>query len=269
MDDKRDVARDDRRRARGDHVPEDSSEAASLWQAFWKDNSVAARNQLLVAYEPLVKVAALAMPKAVRDHWETDDLASFGFFGLLHAVERFAVDSEVWRFPRYALLCIRGAIFDELRRLDWLPRSTRRRVIHYRDALEHLSNELGRIPNGIEIALHLGVDRSAIGRIASEFGAAQLVSLSDVASDEHPIEMLGRAPRSDNPEDSFVVAEQLSHLRLAIAELPERQRVVLLQRFLAGMSQHEIGTQLGLSRSRVCEIESEAIRALRKELLRN
>lgn len=244
-----------------------------LWKAFWARRDLADRNSLVVAYKEIVTTVATRLPADVRANWNLDDLKSSGLLGLIEAIGRFEEDSLISLFPGYAQQRIRGAIYDELRRLDWLPRTIRRRVITYRVAIDNLSSELGRTPNRAEVMNSMGVDPSDESELEQQVQSAQLTHFRQV-EDEDDWSAAYRSLNqlisdlADQPESRILAAERVATLRAAIAKLPERQRTVITLHFFGGLTQDQIGAILSVSNSRVSQIESSAIKTLR-HLLRS
>jgi RNA polymerase sigma factor for flagellar operon FliA len=249
----------------------DEEAKAALWQKFWAARDREYRNELILAYQSLVFAVTARLPIRVRANWELCDLQSFGILGLIEAIDRFDEESEPSRFASYAMKRIRGAIYDELRRLDWLPRTIRRRVITYQTTADELSNELGRVPETKEVLTSMGVEAGASNSIRQELHSAQLVHLQQGESTEEwsagyrLIEQLV-SDRDKEPEPKFLHAERLEELRAAVKQLPERQRTVITLHLLGGVTQEQVGVVLGVSNSRVCQIEAAAVQALRTML---
>jgi RNA polymerase sigma factor for flagellar operon FliA len=243
-----------------------------LWNRYWKSRDRSVRNELLLRYKYLAGQAVGRLPGSIRSHWEIDDLESFATLGLVEAIERFEEDSLIVRFPSYAMSRIRGAIFDELRRLDWLPRTVRRRVITFRSTAETLSAELGRTPASTEVLQEMGADPAISHQILREVQSAQLAHL-DAPSDAGRGEVTSFADavlsRSDAPDEQLLAEEELAELRKAVLALPERQRTVVSLHLLGGLTQEQIGAMLGVSNSRVCQIEATALQSLRRTLGHN
>jgi RNA polymerase sigma factor for flagellar operon FliA len=248
----------------------DADRAATLWARFWERPDTAARNELLLAYEPLVARVVSRLPSNVRNYWEVDDLHSFGVLGLVEAIDRWQVGSDISRFVHYAMKRVRGAIFDELRRLDWLPRTVRRRVISFRSTLDTLSSELGRTPATAEVIEQMGIDAQTSADVLSEVQSSQLLHLQHaVAGDDRAEELclVDLLPCDDeDPESRVLHKEQLARLRDAVTRLPERQRAAVTLHLLGGLTQKQIGAMLGVSNSRVCQIEASALATLRRLL---
>jgi len=246
-------------------------DCTDLWRRFWERRDRSARNELALAYEPLVHTTVRRLPAHVRNYWDKEDLAGFGLLGLLEAIDRWTEGSDASHFPAYAIQRIRGAIFDELRRLDWLTRAARRRVVTYRVTMEALSSELGRVPDAAEVLEGMGVDADAGAELLRDVQASQLLHLEHAAGDpdaEEPQALIDliTADAESEPEPQLLAAEQIAEIRRAVTSLPERQRTVVLLHFLGGLTQAQIGRLLGVSNSRVCQIEASAIETLRKVL---
>ena len=244
-----------------------------IWQHFWARRDSESRNQLVLSYNEIVHTVATRLPSNVRSSWSLDDLKSSGVLGLIEAIDRFEEGSLVSVFPAYAQQRIRGAIYDELRRLDWLPRTIRRRVITYRVAVDDLSSELGRTPNRAEVMDSMGVDAKSENNLMQQVQSSQLTHFQqvrdevDFSASYRSIDQLV-SDVADQPESRILAAERIDSLRMAITELPERQRTVITLHFLGGLTQDQIGAILSVSNSRVSQIEAAAIKTLR-HLLRD
>ncbi|HVB05075.1 MAG TPA: sigma-70 family RNA polymerase sigma factor [Acidimicrobiales bacterium] len=245
----------------------DAPSGSDRWGEFWATRSPAARNELTLVYLPVVRAAVGRLPAEMRVHWDPEDLESFGLLGLLDAIDRFEAGSDPRLFPAYAHKRVRGAVYDELRRLDWLPRSVRRRVVAYRRALDLLSGELGRTPSTAEVFAAMGVGANRGSEIMRDVQSAQLASIQqgDSAGDQ-PFSDHLMSDRDREPEQTVVASSEIEEMRLAVASLPERQRVVINLRFLGGLTQSQVATVLGLSTSRISQIESGALAELRRLL---
>lgn len=242
-----------------------------LWQQFWARRDRDDRNSLVFAYKEIVHTVATRLPADVRANWSLDDLKSAGLLGLIEAIGRFDEASQIALFPAYAQQRVRGAIYDELRKLDWLPRTIRRRVITYRVAVDNLSSELGRMPNRAEVMSSMGVDASDESELAQQVQSAQLTHFrqpeeeDDWSAAYRSIDQLV-SDFSEQPESKVLAAERIATLRAAIAKLPERQRTVITLHFFGGLTQDQIGAILSVGNSRVSQIESSAIKSLRQLL---
>jgi RNA polymerase sigma factor FliA len=242
-----------------------------LWEQYRAQHDLARRNDLLLAYEPLVLMVVSQLSDAVRAYWEREDLASFGLIGLISAIDRFEPSSPIDRFPAYASMCIRGAIFDELRRLDWLPRGVRRQVTEYQAAADQLGHQLGRTPASAEVLDAMGVSGSSRTEVLSGIRSSQLLHLDHIVEVEDPdgtvrlVETL-TDEKTTGPEESVVGSSEIEELRRAVDDLPERQRLVVTLHLFHGFTFEQVGKQLGVTASRACQIESEALKSLRSML---
>ena len=268
----RDASATEFRGARGGFQLPDPEAGDTFWRSYWATRERVARNDLILAYEPLVKLVVSRLPANVRTYWEVDDLRSFGLLGLVEAIDRWAVDSPANRFPSYATKRVRGAIFDELRRLDWLPRTVRRRVISYRATVDNLSSELGRVPETAEVLAQMGSDGGSGDDVLAAVQSSQLLHLqhsvgSTSAGEDLRLIDLIVSDRDSEPEPAMLRAEQFEEIRQAVTKLPERQRTVVTLHFLGGLTQEQIGAMLGVSNSRICQIEATAIQTLRRLLI--
>jgi RNA polymerase sigma factor FliA len=242
-----------------------------MWEQYRAQPDLVHRNDLLLAYEPLVLMVVSQLSDAVRAYWEREDLASFGLIGLISAIDRFEASSPIERFPAYASMCIKGAIFDELRRLDWLPRGVRRHVTEYQAAADHLGHQLGRTPGSSEVLDAMGVTGTQRTAVMSGIRSSQLLHLDHIVEVEEPdgsvrlVETLSDE-KSASPEDSVVGSSEIDELRKAVDDLPERQRIVVQLHLFHGFTFEQVGKQLGVTASRACQIESEALKSLRLTL---
>ena len=237
---------------------------SDVWEAFWTANSAAARAQLIEAYLYLVDEVVRRMPSGVAAHWSADDLQSFGTLGLINAVDRRQRALAQIPFAIYARRRIQGSIYDELRKLDWLPRTARRRTIEFNKTEDDLRIELCRNPNRAEILA--AMDITDLRRTASTLAALQR---SQTTSLECPIRGEDEGTLLDalrEPADTESdVLRRIDHdaLRSALHNLPERQRSVIAHRFVEQLSFRETGELVGISESRARQVELDALRGLR------
>jgi RNA polymerase sigma factor for flagellar operon FliA len=255
----------------GRSAAEQDSELVELWAEFTASPSPQSRNALVIAYEPLVRSVVGRLPATVRTHWDSEDLISFGVFGLIDALRRWEPSSPIYQFAPYASKRIRGAIFDELRQLDWLPRSVRQRVIAYRSTVDALSSELGRTPENREVFALLNVDAHQGRALLSDVQSAQLLHLhheTESSPDEEDVKLVDllAADHDEGPETRLLASERRDEVLHAIGRLPERERMVVSLHFLDGLTQEQVGKLLGVSNSRVCQIQASAVETLRRML---
>lgn len=245
--------------------------AEELWGFHWCQATQGSRNELLLEYQPLVRNVIMRLPAEIRAHWPDGDLESFGLFGLIDAIERFGSGSPVDRFESYAATRVRGAVFDELRRLDWLPRRARQQVIAYRTTKDLLATSLGRAPFESEVLRELGASGDAATEVLQAVQSSQLLHLQhgvagSASTWTTEVAELLPSNQDDEPDHALLEAEERTSLLEAVGKLPDRQRTVITLHFLSGLSQAQVGAVLGVSNSRVCQIEATALKTLHRVL---
>lgn len=239
----------------------------SQWQAYKATKDVGLRNEILLTYAPMVKYAAarLAPPRG-RGPVDLEDMMGWGMLGLMDAIEKFNPEKGV-KFETYASLRIRGAIIDQLRKQDWVPRSVRVKVKEIHQAYETLGGALGRTPEDAEVAQHLGIPVLEMLKLLDTGYLHHLVSLDeqllDIASPK------GAEPRNlDNPAEAYEEKELTDALTACLDSLPEKEKLVLTLYYYEELNLKEIGAIIGVSESRVCQIHTKAVIKLKGQLSR-
>lgn len=245
-------------------------EIRALWERYSASRDPDVREQLILHYAPLVKYVAgrvgVGMPSSV-DH---ADLVSYGIFGLMDAIERFEPERG-YRFETYAVSRIRGAIIDELRSVDWVPRSVRAQARQIEAAMQRLVGSLGRTPTDEELAEELELEivelQDALARMAMTSVAALDETLHVGDGDRIPLIDTLQDPDAVLPEESLDDAATKDLLRQTITRLSEREQTVLGLYYFEGMTLAQVGEVLGVTESRVCQIHTKAVMSLRVKLL--
>ena len=240
----------------------------TLWQAF-AQGSTAARDQLLTEHIGLVHHVARQMSRTLAVKADFDELVSAGTMGLMTALEGFDATRGL-AFSTFAAPRIRGAILDELRRQDHVPRSIRRKTREISASRESLMRALGRAPEDRELAEHLGVDLDTLWRWQADVEGAHHIPLDRAPGDKEnaapsPAELLSNDGET-NVEDRLNHQQEVAILREAILKLKEQERVVLSLYYFEELKLHEIATVLELTESRVSQIRSKALGKLRGEM---
>jgi RNA polymerase sigma factor FliA len=213
------------------------------------------RDELIESNMPLVGHIVRETMARIPAHVNRDDLTSAGLAALVQAAQGFDAERGV-PFARYAATRIRGAILDELRSIDWASRSVRRRARDLDETRNRLSGALGRVPTDAEVATTLGLTPEEVAANNDDIARAQVLSL-DGAQDNSYAETL--ASTTPSPEQMIEHRERLTYMVEAVAELPERLRIVVQDYFLAERPMAEIAEQLGVSESRVSQMRAEAL----------
>jgi RNA polymerase sigma factor for flagellar operon FliA len=241
--------------------------AQSLWNDYHRTNSDDARNRLVEAYAPLVRVVATRLAADLPDSVQLDDLVSVGMFGLMDAIERYNPRRGA-RFETYCAVRIRGAMLDELRQLNWAPRQQSSRSAKIGSATQSLVGELGRQPTEEEIAERCGLSERQVRSIGQ---TARHVSMSAALGDDqegdgmHAIEVLEASGVYD-PVDLLEERERREVLAREVQRLGPSERLVVMLYYFEELTLREIGEVLGLTESRVCQIRSAVLQRLKQRL---
>jgi len=228
------------------------------------------RHELIERYAPLIKLVAMRMIRRLPPQVELDDLLHAGVTGLIDAAEKFDPARDI-KFETYAEFRIRGAILDELRSLDWVPRSLRQKFHELERAYDKLLKEYNRPPSREELARELDVDEDELEDIFAKACGSALMSLDDLGytNDEGhvtpPAEFL-RKPDQPDPVDVLGKKEASQAMIKAVDELPERERLVISLYYFDGLTMKEMGEVLGVTESRISQIHNKAILHLRARL---
>lgn len=225
-----------------------------------------ARDEIILKYAPLVKNIALRMAAKIPiDRADKEDLINVGIIGLMNAMDKYDSKRNV-QFETYARFRIRGAILDELRARDWVPRSTRSKSSRMEEAFAALQQELGRAPDENELALYLGITIGEYYTLLDEVKSVSIVSQEDLHPDYFEKYQSGDvmgAIDHDNPLDHLASRELMTGLKEAIDALPKNERLVLSLYYYEELTMKEIGRVIDLTESRVCQIHAQATLRLR------
>ncbi len=247
-----------------------SDEIQTLWTDFRQTGDQNARDRLILNYSPLVKYVAGRLGAGLPAHVEESDLVSYGLIGLIGAIERFDPTREI-KFETFAISRIRGAIIDELRALDWVPRSVRSRAREIERAIGQLEAQLHRAPTDEEIAKKLDITFDELEESLDEISRSSIVALDElwtVTSTGDQISLIDTLedPDSIDPQRNLTDIELRQAIAEAISSLPEREKIVVTLYYYEELTLREIGDVLGVTESRVSQLHTKAILRLRGHL---
>ena len=246
-------------------------ELKDLWRRYKTGGDDRARERLVVAYSPLVKYVAGRLSSGLPSHVEEADLISYGLTGLVNAIERFDLTRQI-KFETYAIPRVRGAIIDELRSLDWVPRSVRARAREIERANSKLEHKLQRAPDDEEMSAELGISveefQAALVQISNSTIAAldELWSVSASSGDQVSLLDTLHDPDAPDPERALDATELKDRVAEAIARLPEREKLVIALYYYENLTLREIGEVLGVTESRISQLHTKAVLRLRSHL---
>ncbi len=239
-----------------------------LWQEYLQTRGSATREELILHYAPVVRRVVGRMMMTLPATLDMDDLLSYGSIGLIDAVEKFDPNRGI-KFETYAVSRIRGTIYDELRALDWIPRSIRQKAKELERAYSELEHSLGRSVSDEEIAEHMGKSPAEIASLLDDVNRTSLISLDDfVMKDGESTSIVDRIEDKNQPAalDSLLEGEMVRKLSDAIEMLPEREKTLISLYYYEKLTLKEIGKILAITESRVCQIHTRAVMRLRDNL---
>ena len=252
-------------------VSEEQSALEALWRDFKDTKEEGLRERLILHYSPLVKYVAGRVSVGLPATIEQADLVSYGIFGLIDAIEKFDIERQI-KFETYAINRIRGAIIDELRAIDWIPRSVRFKAREVERALGELEGRLLRPPSDAELAEELGVSLDDLQETLNQINLVSVVALDELMSVGGEkgeavslVDTLADTKAAD-PVMSFESEETRHILAQAINHLPERERLVITLYYYEGLTLAQIGQVLGVTESRVCQMHTKAVLQLRNKM---
>jgi RNA polymerase sigma factor FliA len=248
----------------------DAAAISRLWEEYKKTGSRDARDRLIVNYSPLVKYVAGRVSVGLPQNIEQADLVSYGIFGLIDAIDKFDTGRGI-KFETYAIARIKGAIIDELRSIDWVPRSVRAKARAVEKAYSKLENDLHRTPTDAELATELKMSDKELQNVFNQISFVGLVALDEmlsVSGERGESTTLGETlpDKGEGPVAAFEVEEMKQLLADAINRMGEREKIVLTLYYYEGLTLAEIGEVLGVTESRVCQIHTKAVLQLRAKM---
>ena len=242
-----------------------------LWRDFKDTGEQSLRERLILHYSPLVKYVAGRVGVGLPPNIEQADLVSYGIFGLIDAIEKFDLERAI-KFETYAISRIRGAIIDELRSIDWIPRSVRYKAREVERAYAALEAKLHRTPTEPEVADEMGITLDELHTIFSRVSFVNVVALDELLNvggekgDKLSLVDTLEDTKAEDPVAAFESEETKYLLAKAINHLPEREKIVVTLYYYEGLTLAEIGQVLGVTESRICQMHTKAVLQLRGRL---
>ncbi len=242
-----------------------------LWRKYKRDEDKKAKEQLVLAYAPIVKYVAGRISSGLPAHVEEADLISYGLFGLVGAIERYEPERNI-KFETFAIIRIKGAIIDELRSMDWVPRSVRSKMRKIEEVNAALENEHQRSPTDAELANALDMtvdefhDTLTLISTSSMVALDELWTVSDSSGDKVSLMDTISDAKADDPVKSIDKDEVKDRLSDAVSKLPEREKLVVALYYYENLTLREIGEVLNVTESRVSQLHTRAVLRLKGRL---
>ena len=235
-----------------------------IWVKYKETEDKELKNLLIVNYISLVKIVSGRMYNYYGSKVEFDDLLGYGILGLIDSIEKFDISKNI-KFETYAQIRIKGSIIDNIRKLDWIPRSLRKKSKQVQQSMVELENKLGYTPSNCELAEHMNISVKEVEDIFSDIATFNVISLEDFLSNKSE----GILESKDNiyvPDDVYEKKETKNILIEAIDSLPDKGRVIISLYYYEELTYKEIGNILNLSESRISQIHSKIILKLKNDL---
>jgi RNA polymerase sigma factor FliA len=248
-----------------------AEDTKALWREFRRNRDKHVRDRLILTYAPLVKFVAGRLGSGLPAHVEENDLVSYGLLGLIGAIERYDPDRDV-KFETYAIARIKGSIIDELRAMDWVPRSVRSRARDIERAIAQLEAKLHRAPTDEEIAERLGITQEELEESLTDISRSSIAALDELwtisgqGGDQVALIDTIEDTQGPEPQSALAQTELREALGEAIARLPEREKLVITLYYYEELTLREIGEVLGVTESRVSQLHTKAILRLKARI---
>ena len=243
-----------------------AAEREQLWEEFFKNPSAELREQIIVEYAPLVKIVAGRLSMYLGYNVEYDDLVGYGIFGLIDAIDKFDINKEV-KFETYASLRIRGSILDQIRKMDWIPRTVRQKQKKIDEAIRKIETETGKNAQDEEIARELGVSEEELVNWQSQLKVTNLVSLNEyVDQGMEPVMDARGNSHFAQPEDAIEEEELKQVLIQSLEVLTEKEQKVITLYYYENLTLKEISNILQVSESRVSQLHTKALTKMKKTM---
>ena len=243
-----------------------AAEREQLWAEFLKKPTAELREKIILEYAPLVKIVAGRLSMYLGYNVEYDDLVGYGIFGLIDAIDKFDVNKDV-KFETYASLRIRGSILDQIRKMDWIPRTVRQKQKKIDEAIRKIETATGRTATDEEIAEELQVSGDELLNWQSQLKVTNMVSLNEyVEQGMEPVMDARGNSHFIQPEDSVAQEELKKVLEQSLEVLTEKERKVITLYYYEDLTLKEISNILEVSESRISQLHTKALAKMRKTM---
>ncbi len=237
-----------------------------LWESYRKNPSPEIREQIILEYAPLVKVVAGRLSMYLGYNVEYDDLVGYGIFGLIDAIDKYDAQKDV-KFETYASLRIRGSILDQIRKMDWIPRTVRQKQKKLEEAIKQVEMKTGKNATEEEIALALGITEEELSVWQSQLKITNIVSLNEyVEQGSEPVMDARNNSHFIQPEEKIQENELKKVLQDTLDLLTEKERRVIELYYYEELTLKEISKVLGVSESRISQLHTKALLKMRKKM---
>ena len=241
-------------------------ERQKIWEKYTKNPTQEMREQIIIEYAPLVKIVAGRLSMYLGGNVEYEDLVSYGVFGLIDAIDKFDTNKDV-KFETYASLRIRGSILDQIRKMDWIPRTVRQRQRKIDEAIKSLEARTGKTPTDEMLAEELGVSGEELLSWQSQLKVTNVVSLNEfVESGNEPYMDAKGNFRFAQPEEVIAETELKRMLKDAMQLLTEKEQKVILLYYYEDLTLKEISRVLEVSESRISQLHTKALQKMKKKM---
>lgn len=235
-----------------------------LWKKYKKTKDIELKKKLIEEYIPLVKIVAGRLYNYYGSKIEYDDLLGFGVLGLIDSIDRFDINKNV-KFSTYAQIRIRGTVIDNIRKLDWIPRSLRKKAKELQNSISILENKNGQTPTNKELAEHLNISVEDVENTLSDIATFNMVSLEEFISDKGEYK-INTSSEYITPEEAYENIEMKEILIESISSLTKQEQLVISLYYYDELTYKEIGSVLNLSESRISQIHSKSILKMKRFL---
>ena len=237
-----------------------------LWAAYQKNPSAELREQIILEYAPLVKVVAGRLSMYLGYNVEYDDLVGYGIFGLIDAIDKYDFRKDV-KFETYASLRIRGSILDQIRKMDWIPRTVRQKQKKLEEAIKRIEMRTGKNAGEEDIALELGISEEELTVWQSQLKVTNIVSLNEyVEQGSEPVMDARGNSHFIQPEEQIQEDELKKVLKDTLEFLTEKERKVIELYYYEELTLKEISKVLEVTESRISQLHTKALLKMRKKM---